>query len=251
MPDTQGNPTPEEVMAQKTAELEQMRADIAAERAELAAQRTQNDDLNRTMAGLTDAIRQQNSPAPQPDPDLEGEFDEATLRAAGALAKKQLEAYHNEMAPVIHGLRTGQFESEWERARADDPKNFGRLETSMRKHFEGSPHLKSPGAVSALFTQMKGYHYNKLQEMDRADRQKEIDNPEPNPTSYLEESKKKSAVDSLDENEWGLIRGMGRDREGTPNVEPEHYFLAKYGRYPNFEEKYLETRGYKPVERGS
>jgi hypothetical protein len=43
---------------------------------------------------------------------------------------------------------------------------------------------------------------------------------------------------------------MGREQDGTPNVEPEHYFLSKYGRYPDFEDNYLEDRGYKHVERG-
>lgn len=248
MPDEQGNPTPEEVMAQKMAELDKIKTDLAAERADLAAQRDQSTELNRTMAGLTDALRQQNQPAPVSDPDLEGEFDEATLRAAVALSKRQLEAYHNELSTEITDLRTGQFESEWQRARAEDPKNFGRLEQTMRKHFDSNPNLKRPGAVSALFIQMKGHHYNKLQEMDRAERQKEIDNPEPNPTSTFN-APEKTKIDTLDENEWGLIRGMGRERDGTPNVEPEHYFLAKYGRFPNFEDKYLETRGYKPVER--
>ena len=249
MPDEQGNPTPEEVMAEKMAELEKMKTDLTAERADLAARRGQNDELNRMMVGLTDAIRQQNQPEPQIDPALEGEYDEATVRAAGALAKKQLEAYHNEIAPEIQDLRTGQFESEWQRVKAEDPKNFGRLETTMRKHFDAHPELKRPGAAATLFTQMKGHHYNKLQEMDRAERQKEIDNPEPNMTTDSVD-KKTTKVDTLDENEWNLIRKMGREQDGTPNVEPDHYFLSKYGRYPNFADKYLEERGYKNVERG-
>lgn len=249
MPDAQGNPTPEEVMAEKIAELEKMKTDLAAERADLVAQRDQNDELNRTMVGLTDAIRQQNQPEPEIDSALEGELDEATLRAGVALNKKQLEAYHSEISPELQELRAGQFESEWQRIRAEDPKNFGRLETTMRKHFDANPQLKRPGAAATLFTQMKGHHYNKLQEMDRAERQKEIDNPEPNPTTAPAD-KKDTKVDTLDENEWNLIRKMGREQDGTPNVEPEHYFLSKYGRYPNFEDKYLEDRGYKHVERG-
>lgn len=249
MPDKLENLTPEEVMAEKMAELEKMKTDLATERADLVAQRGQNDELSRTMAGLTDAIQRQNQPEPVADPALEGEFDEATVRAAGALAKKQLEAYHNEIAPAIQDLRTGQFESEWQRAKAEDPKNFGRLETTMRKHFDAKPELKQPGAVATLFTQMKGHNYNKLQEMDRAERQKEIDNPEPNMTTAPAD-KKSDKVDTLDENEWNLIRKMGRENDGTPHVEPEHYFLSKYGRYPNFEDNYLEERGYKHVERG-
>jgi hypothetical protein len=248
MPDEQGNPTPEEVMAEKMAELDSIKADLTAQKADLAAQRGQSDELNRTMSGLTDAIRLQNQPAEVIDPALEGEYDEATVRAAGALAKKQLEAYHNEIAPAIQDLRAGQFESEWQRVRTEDPKNFDRLNTTMRKHFDANPGLKQPGAVAQLFTQMKGHHYNKLQEMDRAERQKEIDNPEPNMTTAPAD-RKSDKVDTLDENEWGLIKGMGRERDGSPNVEPEHYFLAKYGRFPNFEDKYLEGRGYKPVER--
>jgi hypothetical protein len=248
MPDAQENPTPEEVMAEKMAELEKMKTDLTAERADLAAQRGQSDELNKTMAGLTDAIRQQNQPEPEVDPALEGEFDEATVRAAGALAKKQLEAYHNEIAPEIQDLRAGQFESEWERVKVEDPKNFARLETTMRKHFEAHPELKRPGAAATLFTQMKGHHYNKLQEMDRAERQKEIDNPEPNMTTTPVD-KKSDKIDTLNENEWGLIRGMGRENDGTPNVSPEHYFLAKHGKWPNFDDTYLKERGYIPVER--
>ncbi len=76
MPDEQGNPTPEEVMAEKMAELEKMKTDLTAERADMAAQRGQTDELNRTMAGLTDAIRTQNQPEPEVDPALEGEYDE-------------------------------------------------------------------------------------------------------------------------------------------------------------------------------
>ncbi len=248
MPDSQENLTPEEVMAEKMAELEKMKADLATERADMVAQRGQNDELNRTMAGLTDVIRQQNQPEPEVDPALEGEFDEASVRAAGAVSKKQLEAYHNEIAPAIQELRTGQFDSEWQRIKAEDPKNFGRLETTMKKHFDANPNLKQPGAVGQLFTQMKGHHYNKLQEMDRAERQKESDNPEPNMTTTPLD-KKSDKVDTLDENEWNMIRKTGRDNEGTPHIEPEHYFLSKYGRYPNFEDKYLEDRGYKHVER--
>lgn len=249
MPDSKENLTPEEVMAEKMAELEKMKTDLTAERADLAAQRGQNDELTRTMAGLTDAIRVQNQPEPVTDPALEGEYDEATVRAAGALAKKQLEAYHNEIAPEIQDLRAGQFESEWLQVKAADPKNFARLETTMRKHFDANPDLKRPGAASTLFTQMKGHHYNKLQEMDRAERQKEIDNPEPNSTTDPVD-KKVTKTDTLTEHEWDLIRKMGREQDGTPNVEPDHYFLSKYGRYPNFEDKYLEDRGYKSVERG-
>ena len=249
MPDAQGNPTPEEVMAQKQAELEKMQADLKTREDAFAARSSQNDELNRTMAGLTDAIRQQNTPDPEPDPALEGEFDEATVRAAAALSKKQLEAYHNEIAPEIQDLRAGQFESEWQRIKAEDPKNFARLETTMRKHFDTHPELKRPGAAGTLFTQMKGHHYNKLQEMDRAERQKEIDNPEPNMTT-APANKKDSKVDTLNEDEWNMIRKTGRDNEGNPHIEPEHYFLSRYGRYPNFEDKYLEDRGYKHVERG-
>ncbi len=248
MSDTPGSPTPEEVMAEKMAELEKMKSDLTAERADVASQRGQNDELNRTMAGLTDAIQRQNQPEPTPDPDLEGEFDEPTVRAAGALAKKQLEAYHAEIAPAIQSIAAGQFDSEWQRIKAEDPKNFGRLETTMKKHFDAQPNLKQPGAVAALFTQMKGHHYNKLQEMDRAERQKEIDNPEPNMTTTLADTKS-TKVDTLDENEWNMIRKTGRDNDGVPHIEPEHYFLSKYGRYPNFEDKYLEERGYKHVER--
>ena len=250
MPDSQENLTPEEVMAEKMAELEKMKADLATERADMVAQRGQNDELNRTMAGLTDVIRQQNQPEPEVDPALEGEFDEASVRAAGAVSKKQLEAYHNEIAPAIQELRTGQFDSEWQRIKNEDPKNLARLETTMKKHFDANPNLKQPGAVGQLFTQMKGHHYNKLQEMDRAERQKEIDNPEPNMTTTPLD-KKSDKVDTLDENEWNMIRKTGRDNEGTPHIEPEHYFLSKYGRYPNFEDKYLEDRGYKHVERNS
>ncbi len=250
MPDKPEDPTPEQLMEQKMAELETMKAELSAQKAEITAQRDQSTELNRTMAGLTDAIRQQNTPEPAPDPALEGEFDEATVRAAAALSKKQLEAYHNEIAPAIQDLRAGQFESEWERARRDDPKNFGRLEQTMRKHFDSKPELKQPGAVGTLFTQMKGHHYNKLQEMDRAERQKEIDNPEPNPTTPVHD-KKSTKVDELNEEEWKLIRGMGREHDGTPNVSPEHYYLAKHGKWPNFGDQYLEAHGYEPVERSS
>ncbi len=248
MPDKIEDPTPEQLMEQKMAELETMKADLTAQKAEIVAQRDQTTELNQTMAGLTEAIRGQNRPAPEPDPDLEGEFDEPTVRAAAALSKKQLEAYHNEIAPAIQDLRAGQFENEWERARRDDPKNFGRLEQTMKKHFDSNPNLKQPGAVGQLFTQMKGHHYNKLQEMDRAERQKEIDNPEPNPTTDVVD-KKNTKADTLNEEEWKLSRGMGRERDGTPNVNPEHYFLSRYGRFPNFEDDYLESRGYKHVER--
>ncbi len=249
MPDAQGNPTPEEVMAEKQAELKKMQDDLAARENAFAARATQNDELTATMAGLTDAIKLQNQPEPEVDPALEGEYDEASVRASAAIAKKQLEAYHSEIGPELQDLRAGQFESEWQRLKAEDPKNFGRLETAMRKHFDGNPSLKRPGAAAQLFVQMKGHHYNKLQEMDRADRQKEVDNPEPNMTTTPVD-KKDAKVDTLDENEWNLIRKMGREQDGTPNVEPEHYFLAKHGRYPNFSEKYLEDRGYKEVERG-
>ena len=250
MPDNNGNPTPEELMAEKQAELKKMQEDLTARENAFATRTSQNDELTATMAGLTEAIQRQHQPEPVVDPALEGEYDEASVRASAAVSKKQLEAYHNEIAPELQDLRAGQFESEWQRAKDEDPKNFGRLETAMKKHFDAHPELKRPGAAATLFTQMKGHHYNKLQEMDRAERQKEIDNPEPNMTTEPAD-KKNTKVDTLDENEWNLVRKMGREQDGTPNVEPEHYFLAKYGRYPNFEDKYLEDRGYKHVERGA
>ncbi len=252
MPDTPGSPTPEEVMAEKMAEMDKMKADLAAERQQLAADRQNNDELNRTMAGLTDAMNNANRPAPPPEPELEGEYDETTLRAAAQLTKRSLEAYHNEMAPRHAALEAGQFESEWRAAKTADPKNFGRMEQTMRKHFDSNPALKQPGAVDTLFVQMKGQHYDKLQEMDRADRQKEIENPEPNPTNYIDKSNKSDSIDTLTDDEGGMIRGVNRGVEDEDSrTQPEHYYLAKHGHYPNFEEGYLEKRGYKPVERGA
>ncbi len=249
MPDAQGNPTPEEVMAEKQAELKKMQEDLTARETAFAVRSSQNDELTQTMAGLTVAIQQQNQPEPEVDPALEGEYDEASVRASAVIAKKQLEAYHNEIAPELQELRAGQFDSEWARVEAQDPKNFGRLRATMEKHFAANPGLKRAGAVGTLFTQLKGHHYNKLQDMDRAERQKEIDNPEPNPTTQLID-KKSDKVDSLSADEWNMIGKTGRDNEGNPHIEPDHYFLSRYGRYPNFPDGYLEERGHKSVERG-
>ena len=248
MPDTPGSPTPEEVMAEKMAELDKMKADMTAERQALATDRANTNELNSTISNLTTALQDANRPAPEPEPDL-GEYDEATLRAAAQLTKKQLEAYHSEIAPRLERNDAAQFENEWARERTADPKNFDRMEQTMRKHFDANPGLKQPGAVATLFVQMKGTHYNKLQEMDRADRQLEIENPTPAPTN---DPVKKSAGagDSLSDEEWKFIRGLGRDGEGNPNVDPEHYFLSKHGRYPDFDDNYIEDRGYEKVTRG-
>ena len=118
----------------------------------------------------------------------------------------------------------------------------------MRKHFDGNPGLKQPGAVAQLFVQMKGTHFAKLQEMDRAERTQELNNPDPTPTS---DPVKRTGdkVDNLTDEEWKFIKGLGRDGNGVPNVEPEHYFLSKFGRYPDFADDYIENRGYEKVTR--
>lgn len=252
MPVEPGTLTPEEVMAKKMAELDKMKADLTADRQRMEADRTNTSELNQTMASLTNVLNRANQPAPEPEPELEGEYDEATLRAAATIAKKQLQAYHNEIAPRLDRNDAAQFESEWARAKADDPKNFGRMETVMRKHFDTNPELKQPGSVDTLFTQMKGMHYNKLQEMDRADRQKEVDTPDPAPTSDYSDANVKKGDDTLSEDEWNFIRGLNRGiTDSALQTHPEHYFLSKHGRYPEFEDNYIESRGYEKVKRGA
>ncbi len=249
MPDTPGNPTPEEVMAEKMAELSKMKTDLEEQGRQLSADRSNQDELNSTISSLTSALQDANRPAPEPEPDL-GEFDENTLKAAAVLTKRQLEAYHAELAPRLERNDAATFESEWARAKTEDPKNFGRMEQTMRQHFDANPTLKQPGAVADLFVKMKGTHFNKLQEMDRADRQKEIDSPDPTPTNDPVNTNKKG-TDILSAEEWKFIKGLGRDGNGDPNVEPEHYYLSKHGRYPDFSENYIEERGYTKVTRNA
>ncbi len=246
MPDTPGSPTPEEVMAEKMAELDKMKTELVADRGRLEADRANTVELNSTITNLTTALQDANRPAPDPEPDL-GEYDEATLKAAALLTKRQLEAYHNEIAPRLERNDAATFEAEWARAKAEDPKNFGRMEQTMRKHFDGNPGLKQPGAVAQLFVQMKGTHFDKLQEMDRADRQKEVDNPDPSPTSTP--VTKTGETDTLSPNEWSMLKGVNRGVSDPEAItHPDHYFMAKYHRKPNWDEDYTTSQGYAKVE---
>ena len=240
MADKPGDPTApsdsvEDPVAQKMAEIEKMRESLAADRDALAADRAQTTELNRTMGELAVSIRQQNEPEPEPLEPMPEEYDENTLRAAGMIAKRQLEAYHKELEPVLTSVQTGQFNSEWERVKAGDKKNFERMEKTMRTHFDNSPHLKVPGAVEELFVQMRGFHYAKLQELDRADRQGDTI-VEPNPTTVTRR-KDQPEKDTLTDAQWGAVKGLG--------VDPEHYYMAKHQRKPDFADGYLEDHGFK------
>lgn len=242
--DKPGNPTPPEVSVEdRMKELEALKASVEADRAELAEQRRTTEALNATMENIAQAL--QPRPEPEPDEPMPETYDENTLEAAGQIAKKMLRGYHQEISPVIESLAAGQFESEWERVKRTDPKNFGRMEKTMRQYFDKNPTAKQPGAVDRLFVQMRGTHYDKLREMDAAERQAGDEtadlssNLAPTPKGKASEEH-----DEFNEDELRVVRGMGPQA-----VHPEDYFLARYGRMPNFPDGYVEKLGAAPKER--
>jgi len=240
MADQPGDPTtpddkPVDAVEAKLAEIEKVRASLEADRASLAEEKQQTANLNQTMSNLADTIQQQNTPEPVEE-SLPEDFDENTLRAAGIIAKRQLEAYHNELMPVLTDVQVGQFTSEWERVKASDPKNFARMETSMKDYFDKNPTQKVVGAVENLFVKMRGTHYTKLQEMDRAERQQDT-TIDPNPTTMPRKGAKEADKDTLSDEQWGVVKGLG--------VTPEHYYMGQHGRKPDFADGYIEDHGYK------
>lgn len=238
MSETPGDPTPQDTdIEARLKELESMKASVEAERNQLAADREQQRELNATMQNIANAL---NAPEPEEDEPLPENYDENTLRAAGQVAKKMLESYHKELSPYLQNLSSGAFEGEWERVKSSDPKNFSRMEKTMRDYFDKHPEAKLPGAVERLFVQMRGTHFKKLQEMDAADRQAELETtPDP---GTAPKPKGNVENDTLNADELRVLRGM---RE----VHPEDYFIGRYGRLPNFTEEYLAELGWKPKER--
>lgn len=234
-----GSPTVED----KLAELEKLRADVEAERQAMVAQRAQTEELNNTMSSLAAAIAQQNAPAePQYEDDpMPEDYDERTLQAAATMTKRALREYHNGIAPAIENLRSGQFESEWDRVRSQDPKNFDRMKNQMRKYFDDNPGAKQPGALANLFVQMRGTHFQKLQEMDAAERAAALNTPTPDPSPLsAPKAGKADNATTFNEDELRIIRGM----QGA--VHPEDYYLGRYGEKPNFPEGYLAGLGFEP-----
>ena len=232
-------PTQSDPVADKLAELDKMRDKLAAETEAAQQARRQTEELTQTVGALTEALQQQNQ-EPQDEPiDLEG-VDERVLQAAQKISEVQLREYDRQVGAELNELRAGQFSQEWERVRATDEKNFDRMSKAMRDYFDKNPTMKRPGAVEELFIRMRGAHYTKLQEMDRAERANDPV-PDPAPTASLSGGNDKDdKLDTLNSEQEGVCRGLG--------THPTHYFMGKYGRKPNFAEGYVESLGFKPLE---
>lgn len=224
----------------RMAALEKMRGDLEAERSALTAERTGMQTLATTLAEI---VAQTRPAQVEPEPELptEEEWEQNRQSAVAKLTQAQLReglrAYDSVRGAEIDEVKSALVDVEWERVRQEDPKNFGRLEATMRAYFTKHPAEKRPGAVKEAFTRLRGIHYTKLQEMDRAERQSE---PVIDPAPGGQPPRKGKEADTFSAHEVKAIRGLGAD--------PRHYFLAKHGREPNFGKDYLSSVGLRLQE---
>lgn len=236
----------EETKVERTAddvmrELTQTRSELQQERQALKAER-------EAVAGLRDSlvrsVQSQPRPAPAPEPDeplpADEEFDNdrlgATARVSAAVVKRALSSYDGAIRGEIQELRRAQLDTEWERVRAEDPKNFQRLEKGMRQYLESNEY--SPGLVRNLFYRMRGEHMPRLLEMDRADREKE---PTTKPNSPSGPRRDTTSYDTLTAEEVKTIRGL--------NITPESYIGLKHSKVAKFEKGYLSSLGFEEETR--
>ena len=236
-----GTETPAPSVEERMAALERMRTDIETERTSLSREREGMQTLATTLAEIV--AQNRPAPAPEPGPDLptDEEWEQDRPSAVAKLAQAQfregLRAYDSVRGAEIAEVKSALVEVEWERVRAEDPKNFGRLEATMKSYFAKHPDEKRPGAVREAFTRLRGIHYGKLQEMDRAERQTDqVVDPAPGG----QPPRKGKEVDAFSPHEVKAIRGLGAD--------PRHYFLAKHGREPEFAKGYLDSVGLRLQE---
>lgn len=226
---------------ERMAALEKASNDLAAERTAITREREGMQSLATTLAELVAQTRP--APAPEPVPDIPSDDDfeadrvGATARLTQAQIREGLRAYDSVRGAEIAELKGALVDVEWERVRGEDPKNFGRLEATMRAYFQKHPDEKKPGAVREAFVRLRGIHYNKLQEMDRAERQTDV---VVDPAPGGQPPRKAKETDAFSANEVKAIRGLGAD--------PRYYFLAKHGREPEFAKGYLDSVGLRLQE---
>lgn len=231
---TPGGKSPEELLA----ELATVRADLARQSESLRAEREAVGQLREAVIA---GVRQPVQRAPEPPPDLPGDedFDNdrvgSTARVAAEVVRRALSGYDESNRAEIQQLRAAQLDTEWERTRAEDPKNFARLERGMREFLAKNDY--NPGMVKNLFYRMRGEYMPKLLEMDRADKERE---PVATPNSTAT-PRKTEMFDTLDSHEIAAIRGL--------NVTPESYFGLKHERQPKFEKGYLASVGLQEAAR--
>ena len=223
------------------ARLAAMKAEFDKEREAITAERAGLTALVSTVSDLASRLAPPPAPAPDPNAGLptEEEWEQDRPSAAAKLSQVQireaLRAYDEVRGAEIAETRAALVDVEWERVRAEDPKNFGRLEATMRSYFQKNPDAKRPGAVRDAFIRLRGIHYGKLQEMDRAERQTEpIVDPAPSSGGRATKSTKVEP-DMFLPSEVRVIKGLGSD--------PKHYFMAKHGREPQFDKGYLSSVG--------
>lgn len=237
---TKDSETPTRSADDVARELAETREALARERAALQAER-------EAVAGLRDslvaAVRPQVQPAPEPDEPLPGDddFDKdrlgSTARVSAAVVKRALTSYDGAIRGELAELRRAQLDTEWERVKAEDPKNFTRLEKGMRQYLEQNDY--TPGLVRNLFYRMRGEYMPRLMEMDRADREKEP-TPKPNAPAGPRRSTTENH-DVLSADEIKTIRGLG--------ITPSSYFGLKHQREAKFEKGYLTSIGFQEETR--
>ena len=226
---------------ERMAALEKMRTDIEAERTSLSNERAGMQTLATTLAEIVAQTRPAQAPEPGPDLPTDDEWEadrpSATAKLTQAQIREGLRAYDSVRGAEIAEVKSALVEVEWERVRAEDSKNFGRLEATMKAYFTKHPEEKRPGAVREAFVRLRGIHYAKLQEMDRAERQTDtVVDPAPGGQT----TRKGKEADAFSRDEVKAIRGLGAD--------PRHYFLAKHGREPEFAKGYLVSVGLRLQE---
>jgi hypothetical protein len=229
------NPTPGKSAEDLLAELATVRGDLTRERESLRAEREAVGQLRDAVVGMAGQYSQPQA-QPEPDEPLPGddEFDNdrvgSTARVSAAVVKRALTSYDGSIRGEIQELRAAQLDTEWERVKTEDPKNFARLERGMREFFNRNEY--SPGMVKNVFYRMRGEYMPKLLELDRAERERE---PVATPNSAAPARKSTATFDTLDPHEIATIRGL--------NVTPESYFGLKHERQPKFEKGYLASVG--------
>lgn len=239
MPDPPKDQTPtDDQPAQPTAD--ELLKELADVKKDLAATNQASAALREAFVEAVQTTQRHQSaePAPADEPDdipTPEDFDEdhaqATARLAATMIKRGLSEYHQTQSAENASLRDAVLSMEWEKVRAEDPKNFDRLSKHINQALNRSE-MRRPGAVRQLFYSLRGQYMPQLQEMDRKEKLAE---PVPNPNPPVGEPPKEPEKTTLTAGEIEIIRGLRQN--------PNDYYRMKYGKDPDFADGYLTSVG--------
>jgi hypothetical protein len=247
MSDEPGNPTPEE----REAKLAALEKQIEEQAEALRRDKDDMEGLKSTLGSIAESLKPVPAPAPRPAPEplpSEEDFEQSSVAAsaqiAGRVMKEGLTQYHNVVGSEINDLKEGQKEWELEKLQQEDPETFKLIEKDIRE--EAKQYNYTSGLMRRIFNLHRGERFDEIRKIkaDKAAASAALSEPvaEPN-TMGSNRTKTESTKDTLTAHQVNAIRGL--------RINPKEYFLAKYGRSPEFGDGYLKSLGLSDEEVGS